>query len=103
MLVFHGFALGTNKLGESFTNSNNTLGNLVSLGFASGTKYTLCIITTLKWSLIFKLIIKFTYKGNFKHYILLKWSLIFKLEITFTYLNDLKVLTKTNFRHSKKI
>ena len=42
-----GFALGTNKLGESFTNSNNTLGTLVSLGFASGTKYTLGIITTL--------------------------------------------------------
>ena len=47
MLVFLGFALGTNKLGESFTNSNNTLGNLVSLCFASGTKYTLGIITTL--------------------------------------------------------
>ena len=46
-LVFLGFALGSNKLGKSFTNSNNTLGNLVSLGFASGTKYTLGIITTL--------------------------------------------------------
>ena len=42
-----GFALGTNKLGESFTNSINTLGTLVALGFASGTKYTLGIITTL--------------------------------------------------------
>ena len=47
MLVFLGFALGTNKLGESFTNSNNTLGTLVSLGFASGTNDTLGIITTL--------------------------------------------------------
>ena len=39
--------MGTNKLGESFTNSNNTLSALVSLGFASGTKYTLSIIATL--------------------------------------------------------
>ena len=39
--------MGTNKLGESFTNSNNTLGTLVSLGFASGTNDTLGIITTL--------------------------------------------------------
>ena len=31
----------------SFTISYNTLGILVSLGFASGTKYTLGIITTL--------------------------------------------------------
>ena len=42
-----GFALGTNMIWLSFTNSNNTLGTLVSLGFASGTKYTLGIITTL--------------------------------------------------------
>ena len=47
LLVFLGFALGTNKFGESFTNSNNTLGSLVSLGSASGTKHTLGIITTL--------------------------------------------------------
>ena len=46
-IVFLGFALGTNKLGESFTNSNNTLGTLVSLGFASGTNDTLGIITTI--------------------------------------------------------
>ena len=50
MLVFLGFALGTNKIGESFTNSNNTLGTLVSLGFASGTNDTLGIITTLYYS-----------------------------------------------------
>ena len=30
MLVFLGFAFGTNKLRESFTNNNNTLGILVS-------------------------------------------------------------------------
>jgi len=47
LLVYLGFALGTNTLGESFTNSNNTLGILVSLGSASGTKYTLGIITTI--------------------------------------------------------
>ena len=47
MLVSLGFALGTNMIWVSFTNSNNTLGTLVSLGFVSGTKYTLGIITTL--------------------------------------------------------
>ena len=47
IIVSLSFVLGINILGESFTNSNNTLGTLVSLGFASGTKYTLGIITTL--------------------------------------------------------
>ena len=47
MFVFLEFTLVTNRLGGLFTNSNNTLGILVSLDFASGTKYTLGIITTL--------------------------------------------------------
>ena len=47
MLVSLGFALGTNRLGGSFTNSNNTLGMLESLGFASGLSFPLGIITTL--------------------------------------------------------
>ena len=41
--------MGTNKLGESFTNSNNTFVTYVSLGFASGTKYTLGIFTTFTY------------------------------------------------------
>ena len=47
MLVSLGFALGTNRLGISFTNSNNILGMLESLGFASGLSLPLGIITTL--------------------------------------------------------
>ena len=39
--------MGTNWLGVSFTNSNNTLGMLESLGFASGLSLPLGIITTL--------------------------------------------------------
>ena len=41
------FALCTIMIRVSFTNSNNTLGMLISLGFASGTKYNLGIITTV--------------------------------------------------------
>ena len=47
MLAFLDFTLDTNRLGESFTNSNDTHSMLESLGFASRLSLPLGIITTL--------------------------------------------------------
>ena len=47
LLVSHGLTLGTNMLGGSFTNSNNTFGMLESLDYASGFSLPLGIITTV--------------------------------------------------------